>query len=88
MFWAMFCWESLDPCIQVDGILTCTTPKIVAKQVHPFIVTVLPDSSFSFQHHNAPCHSKTFGQKWFDKQDKDFKVLPPNSRDLRPVKYL
>jgi len=48
MLWAMFCWETLGPAINVDVTLTCTTYlSIVADHVHPFMETVFPGGSFS-----------------------------------------
>lgn len=89
--WAIFCWETLGPCIHVDVTLPRTTYlNSVADQVHNFMAMVFPDGRGHFQQDNAPCHSATIGQEWFEEHDKELQVLPwpPNSPDLNPIEHL
>ena len=73
----MFCWETLGPGTHVDVTLTRTTYlNIVADQEQHFMATVFPDGSGLFQQDNAPCHTAKIVQEWFEKHDKEFKVLP------------
>ena len=56
MLWAVFCWETLDPAMDVT--LTRTTYlNIVADQVHSFIETLFINCSGFFQQDNTPCHT-------------------------------
>ncbi|KAK3512117.1 hypothetical protein QTP70_031236, partial [Hemibagrus guttatus] len=44
MLWAMFCWETLGPGINVNVILTGTTYlNIVSDQSHTFMTTIFPN---------------------------------------------
>ena len=82
MLWAMFCWETLDPAIQVDVNLTGTTYlSIVADHVHSFMETVFPDGCGLFQSGNAQCHKAKTVQEWFEEHNNEFELLtwPPNS---------
>lgn len=91
MLWAMFCWETLGPVINLDAALTCNTyVDILADQVHPFMEAVFPDGSGLFQQDNAPCHTAKMVQEWLQEHDDMFTVLawPRNSPDLNPIERL
>ncbi len=50
MLWAIFCWETLGPCIHVDVTLTrITYLKIVADHIHLLMAMVFPYGSGLFQ---------------------------------------
>ena len=53
----MFCWETLDPAIHVDLILTPTTYLSIVKD------HVFPDGSGIFQLDNVPCHKAKIAQE-------------------------
>lgn len=58
ILWAVLCWKSFGPGIQVDVTLKCTTYlNTVTEQVHPIMPAVFPDRSGIFQQDNAPFHT-------------------------------
>lgn len=78
MLWAVVCWETLDPAMDVT--LTRTTYlNIVADQLHSFIVTLFLNGSGFFQQDNTPCHTTKMVQGRCQDQNDKFKVLtlPP-----------
>ena len=91
IIWAMFCWETLSPAINVNVTMTHTTYlSIVADHVHPLMETVFPDGCGLFQQDNKPCHKAKMVQEWFEEHSNKFEVLscPPNSPDLNPIEHL
>uniref|UniRef100_A0A3Q1K3H4 Uncharacterized protein n=1 Tax=Anabas testudineus TaxID=64144 RepID=A0A3Q1K3H4_ANATE len=89
--WAIFCWDSLGPCIHVDVTLPRTNfLNSVSDQVHNFMTMVFPDGSGFLQQDNAPCNSTTIGQEWFEEHDKELQMLPwpSNSPDLNLIDHL
>ena len=76
IIWAMFCWETLSPAINVNVTMTHTTYlSIVADHVHPFMETVFPDGCGLFQQDNKPCHKAKMVQEWFEEHSNKFEVL-------------
>ncbi len=56
MFWSIFCWETLDPGINVDVTLARVTYlKIFTDHVHHFMLMVFTDGSDLFQQDNSHC---------------------------------
>lgn len=89
--WAVFCWETLGPCIPVDVTLPRTTYlNGVVEKAHNFMTMLFPDGSGLFQQDSASCHSGTIGQEWFEEHNKEFQVLawPSNSPDLSPMEHM
>lgn len=89
--WAVFCWETLGPFVQILDTLThATYLDILADHVHPFITTVFPEGSGHFQQDNVHCHTSDSVQDWFEEHDHEFTVLtwPPDSPDLSPMEKL
>lgn len=81
--WAMFCWETLGPALQVEDTETHTSYRdILANQVHPFMAAVFPDGSGLFQQDFN--HTADVVQDWFQEHEDEFKVLPwpPGSPDI------
>ncbi|KAF3698668.1 Transposable element Tc1 transposase [Channa argus] len=89
--WAIFCWETIGPCIHVDTTLPRTTYlNTVADQVHTFMAKLFPDGSGLFQQDNVPCQKAKIGQEFFEEHENEFKPLPwpPNAPDLNPFEHL
>ena len=73
MLWAVFCWETLGPVINVDVTLTCTIYlSIVADHEHPFMEMVFTDGCGLFQQDNAPCLKAKMDQEWFEEHNNEF----------------
>lgn len=62
--------------------------NIVRDPTHPYMAVIFPHSSGLFRQDIAPCLSMNNNQKWFEKYNKKFKVLSPNSSDLNPIEHL
>ena len=87
MLRAMFRWETLGPAIHVDVALTrATYLSIDADRVHAFVEMVFLDGCGLFQQDNMPRHKAKMVQEWFEKHNKEFKVL--TWPDLNPMEHL
>lgn len=73
ILWAMLYRKVLGP-----GTLKQTTYlNTVAKKVHPFMATVLPNSS-GLQQDNAPNHTAKIVQKWLEKHIRSMEAASCN----------
>lgn len=78
--WGIFRWGTSGPGIRGCYFDMYHLPYILADQVDIVMATEFPDAVVSFRiiHH---CHSAKIVQEWFEKHDKELKVLtrPQNS---------
>lgn len=82
----MFCWKTFGSGIHVHVTLAHIT-YIVAGQVHPFIVTVIPNGSGLNQGHPATLQncSEMVWETWQKVQVLTWPLNPP---DLNPIEHL
>ncbi|GBM80880.1 hypothetical protein AVEN_52354-1 [Araneus ventricosus] len=91
MLWETFSWAALRPVVVVEQTMKAAIYlKIIADQLHPYMVFVFSIGNGIFQQDNVPCHKARIAFEWFEEHTDEFHLMswPPNSPDLNPMEHI